>query len=56
MMPFSKDLLTNDVPTTRRYLQLTLINIRDELRQAHGRGRYGGEAAISLRCAGSTKH
>jgi hypothetical protein len=31
MMPFSKDLLTNDVPTTRRYLQLTLINIRDEL-------------------------
>jgi hypothetical protein len=31
LMPFSKDLLTNDVPTTRRYLQLTLINIRDEL-------------------------
>ena len=31
MMPFSKDLLTNDVPTTLRYLQLTLINIRDEL-------------------------
>ena len=33
MMPFSKDLLTNDVPTTLRYLQLTLINIRDELRK-----------------------
>jgi hypothetical protein len=31
MMPFDKDLLTNDVPTTLRYLQLTLINIRDEL-------------------------
>jgi hypothetical protein len=31
MMPFDKALLTNDVQTTRRYLQLTLINIRDEL-------------------------
>jgi hypothetical protein len=31
MMPFDKALLSNDVPTTRRYLQLTLINIRDEL-------------------------
>jgi hypothetical protein len=31
MMPFDKNLLTNDVPTTRSYLRLTLINIRDEM-------------------------
>jgi hypothetical protein len=31
MMPFDKALLTNDVPTTRSYLRLTLTNIRDEL-------------------------
>jgi hypothetical protein len=31
MMPFDKELLTNDVPTTRSYLRLTLTNIRDEL-------------------------
>jgi hypothetical protein len=31
MMPFDKSLLSNDVPTTRAYLRLNLINIRDEL-------------------------
>ena len=31
MMPFDKELLTNDVPTTRSYLRLTLTNFRDEL-------------------------
>jgi|SRR5581483_1213763 len=31
MMPFDKALLTDDVPTTRSYLRLNLINIRDEL-------------------------
>lgn len=31
MMPFDEALLTNDVPTTRSYLRLTLTNIRDEL-------------------------
>jgi hypothetical protein len=31
LMPFDKELLTNDLPTTRSYLRLTLINIRDEL-------------------------
>jgi hypothetical protein len=31
MMPFEKKLLTNDVPTTRAYLQLNLTHIRDEL-------------------------
>jgi hypothetical protein len=31
LMPFDKNLLTNDVPTTRSYLRLTLTNIRDEL-------------------------
>jgi hypothetical protein len=31
MMPFEKALLTEDVPTTRSYLRLTLTNIRDEL-------------------------
>ena len=31
MMPFDKELLTNDVPTTRSFLRLTLTNIRDEL-------------------------
>jgi hypothetical protein len=31
MMPFDKELLTNDVPTTYAYLRLTLTNIRDEL-------------------------
>jgi hypothetical protein len=31
MMPFDKSLLTNDVPTTRNYLRLTLTNIRDEM-------------------------
>ncbi|MBI4273193.1 MAG: hypothetical protein HY659_00640 [Rhizobiales bacterium] len=30
-MPFEKALLTEDVPTTRSYLRLTLTNIRDEL-------------------------
>jgi hypothetical protein len=31
MMPFDKELLTHDVPTTRNYLRLNLTNIRDEL-------------------------
>lgn len=31
LMPFDKELLSNDVPTTRSYLCLTLTNIRDEL-------------------------
>jgi len=31
LMPFDRELLTQDVPTTRSYLRLTLINIRDEL-------------------------
>jgi hypothetical protein len=31
MMPFDKNLLTNDVPTTRSYLRLNLTHIRDEL-------------------------
>lgn len=31
LMPFDKDLLTNDLLTTRSYLRLTLTNIRDEL-------------------------
>jgi hypothetical protein len=31
LMPFDKELLSNDVPTTRSYLRLTLTNIRDEL-------------------------
>ena len=31
LMPFDRDLLTNDLPTTRNYLRLTLTNIRDEL-------------------------
>lgn len=31
MMPFDKELLTNDVPTTRSYLRLTLTNVRDEM-------------------------
>lgn len=31
MMPFDEELLTNDVPTTRSYLRLTLTHIRDEL-------------------------
>ena len=31
MMPFDKNLLTNDVPTTRAYLRLNLTHIRDEL-------------------------
>lgn len=31
MMPFDKELLTNDVPTTRNYLRLNLTHIRDEM-------------------------
>jgi hypothetical protein len=31
MMPFDEQLLTNDVPTTRSYLRLTLIHIRDDM-------------------------
>jgi hypothetical protein len=31
LMPFHKDLLTQDMPTARSYLQINLINIRDEL-------------------------
>jgi hypothetical protein len=31
MMPFDKNLLTNDVATTRSYLRLTLTNMRDDL-------------------------
>ncbi len=31
MMPFDQELLTNDVPTTRSYLRLTLTHIRDEM-------------------------
>lgn len=31
LMPFHKDLVTADMPTARGYLQLNLINIRDEL-------------------------
>jgi hypothetical protein len=31
LMPFHKDLLTRDMPTARSYLQINLINIRDEL-------------------------
>ena len=31
MMPFDKELLSEDVPTTRSYLRLNLLNIRDEL-------------------------
>jgi hypothetical protein len=31
MMPFERNLLSHDVPTTRSYLRLTLTNIRDEL-------------------------
>ena len=31
MMPFDEALLSRDVPTTRAYLRLNLINIRDEL-------------------------
>jgi hypothetical protein len=31
MMPFDKNLLTNDIPTTRAYLRLNLTHIRDEL-------------------------
>jgi hypothetical protein len=31
MMPFDKEILTNDVPTTRSYLRLALTNIRDEM-------------------------
>jgi hypothetical protein len=31
MMPFDKELLSEDVPTTRSYLRLRLIHIRDEL-------------------------
>jgi len=31
MMPFDKELLSNDVPTTRSYLRFTLTHIRDEL-------------------------
>jgi hypothetical protein len=31
LMPFDKALLSQDVPTTRSYLRLTLTNIRDEL-------------------------
>ena len=31
MMPFDKELLTNDIPTTLAYLKLTLINMRDDL-------------------------
>jgi hypothetical protein len=30
-MPFDKELLTNDVPTTRSYLRLNLTHLRDEL-------------------------
>jgi hypothetical protein len=33
LMPFHKDLLTRDMPTARSYLQINLINIRDELIQ-----------------------
>ena len=31
MMPFDKKLMSNDVPTTKSYLRLNLINIRDLL-------------------------
>ena len=31
LMPFDKELLSNDVPTTRSYLRLNLTHIRDEL-------------------------
>ena len=31
LMPFDKELLTKDAPTTRGYLRLTLTNMRDEL-------------------------
>ena len=31
MMPFDKELLTNDEPTTLAYLRLTLTNMRDKL-------------------------
>lgn len=31
LMPFDKELLTNDLPTTRSYLRLSLTHIRDEL-------------------------
>ena len=31
LMPFDKDLLSNDVPTTRSYLRLNLTHIRDEM-------------------------
>jgi len=31
LMPFDKELLTNDVPTTRSYLRLNLTHLRDEL-------------------------
>jgi hypothetical protein len=31
LMPFEKALLTDDIPTTRSYLRLTLTNLRDDL-------------------------
>lgn len=31
IMPFDQELLTNDVPTTRSYLRLTLTHIRDDM-------------------------
>ena len=30
-MPFDKDFLTNDMPTTLAYLKLTLTSMRDDL-------------------------
>ena len=30
-MPFDKDFLTNDMPTTLAYLKLTLASMRDDL-------------------------
>jgi len=31
LMPFARELLTQDAPTTRAYLRLTLTHMRDEL-------------------------
>jgi len=31
LMPFDKDFLTNDMPTTLAYLKLTLTSMRDDL-------------------------
>ena len=47
MMPFDKELLTNDVPTTLAYLQLTLSNIRDELVKRMDAAGDGGPVARS---------